>query len=196
MNTFRLPIAVLISALLGCALAGQGGTPDPQARLALGLSALAEHDAVTAREHFEAVYREHGDEPVGTQALLALIAGELDPHNPTRSLSTTAELATELLHAPDAPPWSRTLGHTLYLVALELGAKEEAIARAETAALDANGLPELTGLSYPAQLQDAHDQRERLQRQVDSLTQQVGQVKKELEEKEAELERIRKTVKG
>jgi predicted nucleic acid-binding Zn-ribbon protein len=80
-------------------------------------------------------------------------------------------------------------------VALELGANEERIAQAESA-LDAAGLPELNGQSFPAQLKVAQEERERLQRQVDSLQLRVGQTKKELDDTKAELERIRKTVKG
>jgi hypothetical protein len=194
MRMFRLLVFSAI-VLAGCALAGRGGEPDPAMRLQLGLAALAEQDMVTAQEHLEWVYRNHPGDELGTQALLALIAAELDPRNPTRSLWTSASLADQLLHAPEAPAWTRPVGHTLYLVALELGANEERIAKAESA-LDAAGLPELNGQSFPAQLKVAEEERERLQRQVDSLQLRVGQTKKELDDTKAELERIRKTVKG
>jgi hypothetical protein len=194
MTKSRLLIFAAV-VLAGCALAGRGGEPDPETRLQLGLSALAEQDMVSAQEHLEWVYRNHPSEPIGTQAHLALIAAELDPRNPTRSLWNSADLAAQLLHAPDAPAWSRPLGHTLYLVALELGANEERIAQAE-AALDAAGLPELNGQSFPAQIKTAQEERDRLQRQVDSLQLRIGQTRKELDDTKAELERIRKTVKG
>lgn len=195
MRSFRPPVYLLALALAGCAFAGKVGAPDPETRLEAGLAALAEHDMSTAQEHLEWVYRNHPSEPVGLQALLALTAAELDPRNPTRSLWESADLAAQLLHSPDAPTWTRPVGHTLYLVALELGAKEERMAQAQ-AALDA-ALPTLPGgVSLPAQLKAAEHERDQLRNTVDSLQQQVASTKKELEERKAELERIRKTIKG
>jgi hypothetical protein len=179
----------------GCALATTGGEPDPEVKLRLGLNALAEQDLLSAKEHLEWVYRNHPSEPIGAQALVALIAGELDPRNPTRDLSATADLSSQLLHAADAPAWTRPLGQTLHLVAIELQDNGERIARVE-AALDAAGLPEVNGASLPAQIEAANEERDRLQHQVDSLQVQTAQLKKDLDESRAELERIKKTVKG
>ncbi len=195
MTSRRVLVLVLAAGVAGCAFAGRGSGPDPETRLHLGLTALAEQDLLTAQEHLEWVVRAHPTEDVGTRALLALIAAELDPRNPTRSLWTAADLAAQLLHAPETPDWTRPIGHTLYLVALELGANEDRIARTE-AALDSAGLPDFNGLSVPAQLRAAQEERDRLQRQVDALQQQIASTRKELEEKTAELERVRKTVKG
>lgn len=189
------PLPWLLAVLIaGCAIAARGGSPDPEERLRLGLEALAEQDMMTAQEHLEWVYRNHPSEPVGLHALLALIAAELDPRNPTRSLWTGADLAGQLLHSADAPAWTQPLGHTLYLVALELGANEERMAQAQKALDEA--LPEFPGASLPAQLKASQSEVDRLQGRVDSLQQQVGVTKKELEEKNAELERIRRTIKG
>jgi hypothetical protein len=194
MRAFRPLVLALAVTIAGCAFAGRGGSPDPEQRLQAGLAALAEQDMVRAQEHLEWVYRNHPSEPVGMHALLAMTAAELDPRNPTRSLWEGADLAAQLLHSPDAPAWTRPLGHTLYLVALELGANEERMAQAQ-AALDA-ALPTFPGTSLPTQLKTVQAERDQLQGTVDSLQQQVTSARKELEEKKAELERIRKTIKG
>lgn len=189
----RLMIAIAALVVAGCGAVARSGAPDPNARLRLGLTALANQDRSVAREHLEWVYRNHTAEPVGHQALLALIASELDPRNPARSLWASADLAAQLIHAPGAPEWTVPLGHTLYLVAIELGANEERITRAEEA-LD--GVPELNRQSVPELLEEANRDRDSLRTQVTGLQQEVTQLRKELEEKTAELERIRKTVKG
>lgn len=189
----RLMMVVLALIVAGCAAAARTAAPDPQQRLQLGLSALAAQDRDLARNHLEWVYRNHTAEPVGHQALLALIASELDPRNPSRSLWTSADLAAQLINAPGAPSWSLPLGHTLYLVAIELGANEERITRAEQA-LD--GVPELNRQSVPELLDAANTARDSLRTQVGTLQNQVTQLRKELDEKTAELERIRRTVKG
>lgn len=195
MRSFRPLVLGVLVIVTGCAVAGRGGTPDPQQRLELGLAALAEQDLLTAQEHLEWVYRNHPSEPVGMHALLALTAAELDPRNPTRSLWEGADLAGQLLHSPHAPEWTKPVGHTLYLMALELGAKEERMAQAQ-AALDA-ALPTLPGgVTLPQQLKAVVEERDLLQGTVDSLQQQMASARKKLEEKEAELERIRKTIKG
>lgn len=186
MQSSRLLKVFLVTVVAGCAAATQAGAPaSADERLHLGLEALADQDMVTAREHLDWVYRNHPSESVGTYALLALTAAELDPRNPTRSLETAAALSGELLHSPEAPEWSRPVGQTFQLVAMEL-AGEKMRRQAPTTAAD----------GADARLEEVVAQRDSLKGQVTTLEQQVAATRKELDEKKAELERIKKTIKG
>jgi hypothetical protein len=189
-------LALLLAGVTGCAAFGNGAAPEPERRLELGLQALAERDYSRAQEHLEWVYRTHWQEPVGQQALLALIAAEMDPRNTTRRLWASADMSARLLGIEQSPRWMEPLGETLYLLALELGANEERIARAQAALDSAQSLPKFTGQSYPAQVQALRTERDSLKRRLDVLSTEREAMDKELKEKTAELERIRKTVRG
>lgn len=183
-----LPLVLAVAA--GCALASQGSAPqDPETRLQQGLDALAAQDLVTAREHLEWVYANHPSEPVGTYAYLALIAAELDPRSPTASRESATAMSGALLHSPDAPAWSRPVAQSFQLLAMEISAKERRIERLEYAAHAANGTEQ-------PPLEEVIAERDRLRGRVSALQDTVGTVKKELDEKKAELERIKKTIKG
>lgn len=191
----RTPLLLALAmAVAGCVAYGGGGEPDPERRLEAGLNALAVRDYARAQEHLESVYRDHWDEPIGQQALLVLVAAEMDPRNTTRRLWASADMAARLLGIPEAPPWMEPIGETLYLLSLEMGATEERIARAQAALDSAQSLPTFTGQSYPAQIEALRTERDNLRRRLDQVLVVRDSIDKELKDKSAELERVRRTV--
>jgi chemotaxis protein histidine kinase CheA len=126
--------AILIAGLLavgGCASLGQADQPSPEATFERALVALQEEDFQTAYEHLSWIYYEHAHRPIGERALLTLAAVEMDPRNTGRRLDVGAELAGRYFQHPNATPWSGAVSQTMYLLAMELGAAEERLARAE-----------------------------------------------------------------
>jgi chemotaxis protein histidine kinase CheA len=115
----------------GCASLAHGGQPRPEVVFERGLQALEQQDFRSAYEQFSWVYEVYWDRPIGERALLALAAVELDPRNPDRRLYVGADLAGRHYQLPTARRWNEPVSQTLYLLALELGATEERLARAE-----------------------------------------------------------------
>ncbi|MGH7481618.1 MAG: hypothetical protein ACRELV_05640, partial [Longimicrobiales bacterium] len=130
-------VAMLL-ALGGCAaLRGwQEPEPEPDAEtgLAAGLAALEAQDYLEAHDRLTAVYSVYPDDPVGAKALLALAAMELDPRNPGRRLDVGAEIIGRYFMMDSVPRWQWPLLETTYLLALELGAAEYRVERAEVEA--------------------------------------------------------------
>jgi hypothetical protein len=193
MKRFALLLA-LAMAVAGCVAYGAGGEPDPERRLQTGLSALAMQDYARAQEHLEAVYREHWNEPIGQQALLVLVAAEMDPRNTSRRLWASADMAARLVGIEEAPAWMEPIGETLYLLSLEMGANEERIARAQAALDSAQSLPTFIGQSYPAQIEALRTERDNLLRRLDQVIVVRDSIDKELTDRTAELERVRRTI--
>jgi hypothetical protein len=196
MRRAPLLLAVALAGVTGCAALQLGGESEPEVRLEMGLDALAERDFTRAQRHLEWVYRNYWQEPVGQQALLVLVSAELDPRNTTRRLWASADMAARLLGIPQAPRWMDPIGESMYLLALELGANEDRLDRALAALDSAQSLPKYTGPSIPMQMDAIRTERDSLQVKVELLESQREQLDKELKEKTAELERIRKTVRG
>ncbi|MGH7504698.1 MAG: hypothetical protein ACRELX_03570 [Longimicrobiales bacterium] len=196
MRRAPLLLALAVAGATGCAALQLGGESEPDVRLELGLDALAERDFDRAQQHLEWVYRNYWQQPVGQEALLVLVASELDPRNTTRRLWASADMAARLLGIPQAPRWMDPVGESMYLLALELGANEDRLERARAALDSAQALPKYTGPSIPVQMQAIRSERDSLKVQLETLQAQREQLDKELKEKTAELERIRKTVKG
>lgn len=194
----RAPLlfVLLVAGTAGCSLLRLGGEPDPETRFELGLAALTEGDLARAQEHLYWVYNHHAESPVGRRALLVLVAAEMDPRNPARRLWAAADMSARLLSQSGPPEWAEPIAETMYLLALELGANEERIARAEAQRDSAQALPELPGPSVLAQVQALRTERDSLRRRAQALEAAVAAREKELKEKEQELERIRKTLKG
>ena len=189
----RLSLALGLSlAATACAVVGQNRAPDPAERMRHGLDALADGDIARAHEHLDWVYRNHAGQRIGQEALLALVALELDPRNPGRRLWASADLAGELMSNPAAPDWLRPVGGALYHVALELGATEERRARGE----NARTALEYEGAAVLQQLDSLRTQRDDLRRRNELMQQTITQLERELRDKDAELERIRRTIRG
>ncbi|HEX7118474.1 MAG TPA: hypothetical protein VF212_06780 [Longimicrobiales bacterium] len=125
------PASAMVLIVAGCAALQPDRAPDPEERLAEGLAALERGDYRGAYEPLNWVYTHYANEAVGQQALLALVAAELDPRNPSRRLGVGSELAGRYLRLPAIARWTKPVAETLYLLALELGAAEERVAEAE-----------------------------------------------------------------
>jgi len=214
MNRAAVGVACLTAVVAGCATLRVGERRDADGRLDRGLAALAANDFATAKPLLEGVYLEHWQEPVGQRALLALAAAELDSRNVQRRLWVGAELAGRYLSLDHAPAWSIPAAETLYLLALELGAREEELARAEETrqaaeaeradalqALSTTQRPELPRSereSVPAMIRrmTAEHAREKteLQKRVSTLEERLAAREQELKDAQEELERIRRTL--
>jgi len=211
----RIFLLAALAASAGCAaLASADRAPEPEAQLAAGLAALEHGEYSRARSHLGWVYSNHWDEPAGRQALLALIAADLDPRNPDRRLANAAELAARLVTGDEAPAWTSPLGESLYLIALELGAHDPPATAdslgADSIPLDTLALlvdaapldprlarlPTLDGLSLPARLAAVRTERDSLAARIGALESALAEREKAIREKDEELERIRKIIRG
>lgn len=192
--------AVLV-IVAGCAMLAPGGPPGSAAsgpapmnstlERALGALELGHYRA--AWTDLSSIYSEAGDAPEGRQALVALIAAEMDPRNPVRRLDVGANLALSGLQRPEPADWADPLLETFYLLALELGAQPpEAANAADTST--GRLLPHLPLAPVPARIQEAEAERLTLEERVSELEQQVAELGEELERKTRELERIRRTL--
>ena len=140
---FPLPRILLATALLGCAgsvPASEGPVPaaDPQEErarpapsdaervLSRGLLALSDGDYRVARR---ALSRVAGDCPgtvPGVEALVALLAVELDPRNADADPARARQLAEAFLALPVKPAWTEPTVETLYLLSLDAAAARQA----------------------------------------------------------------------
>jgi hypothetical protein len=117
--------------------------PSAEAQLQWALALLHRQQFAPARFELERVYGPLADEPAARNALLVGAAVELDPRNPDRWPEAGAALAAQHLRLADTEPWTDPVAATLYLLALELGA------RPVTAGADGGGSL-LTGFGRPA----------------------------------------------
>jgi hypothetical protein len=201
---FRLLVLLPLLGSGGCAMLRPSDRPDPGAELELGIAALEAGDYAAASERLYPLYRFYWKEPVGQRALLALIAAEIDPRNPGRRLWSTQDLAGSYTQIPGTAGWTRPIAESFYLLAAELGAAEERLARAEAerdaATRAAEGVAASTlalpGPTVPERIRNVTAQRDELQRRVQQLENDVAQRDRQLREREQELERIRRTIRG
>lgn len=190
----RIAPLLVASLLTGCATLLHRMS-EPEARLDAGLTALAARDYPTAFDHLVWVVTNHPDEKAGQRALKALVALDLDPRNPGRRLNVGAQLAARYLRLDELAPWDRPMMETVYLLAIELGGAEERAAQAEADASAAEArarrkgaVPTYSGQTVTARISAISEERDRLRRRV-------GQLERELADKESELQRIRKAIK-
>lgn len=168
---------VLVAALAGAcaALDLNRDRQDPDREFDRALAAWRTGDYRSARHALLRVYNGFAERPVGQRALLALAAAELDPRNPDRRLDAASAFAARYIHEPGVPEWSRPVAEALYLLALDLGAREAA------------PVPALPDTPLAARLH-------KLELRGDSLEARIGALERKLAEREQELERIRKTL--
>jgi hypothetical protein len=196
--------AALLAALITTALAGcntlmprqQGTNPDEQ--LEQGIAALRTQRYPAARGYLEPLYLEHWTLPVGQRAMLALIAAELDGRNPERRLWAGADLASRLLNVPAVEPWIVPIAESYYLLAVELGAQEERLARADSARVAAESRARSLSSdrpTVPQQLAALATERDAAKRRADQAETNLATKDRELRETKAELERIKKIIK-
>ena len=181
--------AVAIAGLLtGCATLKAPLESRGEKRFEEAISALARGDYRTAHEGLTWVAQHDAADTHGQQALLILAALELDPRNPARRIAAGTDVAASYLNLAEKPAWTNPVAQTLYLLGLELGAAEERAEKAEREAERAAArLPSLPGPTVSARIRTIEQERERLSKRVETL-------EKQLQEKELELERIKKTI--
>lgn len=200
-SMLRTPLILGIAVMLGgCAMLTRGDGPDAEAELARGLAALRAQEYAAARSILTPVFESSWQERTGQQAALALAAAELDSRNPTRRLWAGADMAGRFLNIPDVAPEDVPVAETLYLLAVELGAQEEALARADSAKVQAEqaaaaARPRSGVQTVPARLRAVENERAELAKQVTQLTQSLRARERELAEARQELARIKKTIK-
>ncbi len=211
-NARRVP-PLLMAALLaaaalgGCAgLLNQRGGPDPDAVLARGLAALDRGEYKGSHEDLTWVYINYPDRPVGLRALIALAAAEMDPRNPRQRLNVGTQLLERIFDKGTLPPWEEPLTETLYLLGLDLGAKDYALVRAQAAADSAQKLeqsggttgnrPRLPRQPVAAELRSLRAERDQLRDSTARLETRAAQLQSQLQDAHKELERIRKTLHG
>ncbi|HEX2168080.1 MAG TPA: hypothetical protein VHG09_12680 [Longimicrobiales bacterium] len=202
MKRAALLLALTTAGLTGCAALSMSREPDPREQLNQGVAALEAQQYSAAQALLEPLYREHWQERVGQQAMLALIAADLDNRNPDRRLWAAAEMAARLLSIPELEPWLIPVGESYYLLALELGAQEERLARADAARAAAEAevaavereLPASGVESVVVRINRITTERDGLRSRVSELEQQVQARTTELEATKQELERVKQTI--
>lgn len=206
MRGVALLIALAAVGTTGCTgLLHRDRGDDPQEQLQAGVQALAMEDWTRARGFLEPLYHERWGEPVGQQALLLLTAAELNPRNPDRRLWAAADRSARLLNIPELPRWMVPVAESFYLLANELGAHEEQIARADSArgaaeqrvaALSGRTLPGLRSETVPARERKLREERDAARRSAEQLQQTLAARDKQLKETREELERIKRTIRS
>jgi hypothetical protein len=195
--------AVLLLVLIalgsaGCAAVFRGGGPDPRVQLQEGVAAVEARQFLRARGLLEPLYYEDPSGSVGQQALLVLIAAELDNRNADRRLWAAADMASRLLSQEQVESWMVPVAETYYLLAMELGAAEQRIAEAESARAAAETrartLPTLTRESVPARIGRVSAERDQARRRAEQAEQQLAERDRELLQTRQELDRIRRTI--
>lgn len=199
MNRAAWLLVLGVAGVAGCAVAVGDRAADPRAQLHEGAAAVEAEQYLRARGLLEPLFHERPTEPVGQQALLVLIAAELDHRNPDRRLWAAADMAARLLDLEPADTWVVPVAETYYLLAMELGAAEQRIAAAEAARATAEArassrLPETTRESVPARISRITTERDQARRRADQLEQQLAARDRELRDTRQELERVRRTI--
>jgi chromosome segregation ATPase len=126
----------------------------------------------------------------------------MENRNPQRRLWAAAEMSARLLSIPEVPTCMVPLAESYYLLAIELGAQEERVARADAARAAAEAefaaavreLPSSTLESVPARISRITTERETLRKRVSDLEQQLATRDKDLRDTKQELERVKQTI--
>ena len=202
MRISALLTGLFVLGLPACATLQNTFGSEAEDQFDAGIAALQRGDYATANRSLNWVIERHGDEQIGKKALLVVAALEVDPRNPQRRLALGSDLAGAYLQKNSEADWSQPVAQALYLLSLEMGAAEERISEAEADKRAAErkvetGLPSLPSptSTISARLRQMTEDRDRLAKKVEQLEAQVADRDKKLDEKEKELERIRKTLK-
>lgn len=192
-------IALTAAGATACATLDSIRGDNPREQLAAGAAAVQAQEYLRARGLLEPLFYDRPHDAVGQQALLVLLAAELDNRNPDRRLWAAADMAERFMAGEPAEPWTVPIVESYYLLAMELGATEERIAAAETARASAEArasqrLPASTQESVPSRMQRVTAERDQARRQAEQLQQQLNTRDRELRETRAELERIKRTI--
>lgn len=176
----------------------------PEETISEGLQAARLGDLAAAIGPLAHAARVCAGTEAGDRATLALLGLLTDPRNPRRDLDGARRIAERWLASPSTASWIEPLMEALYLVTLDLGGAPDdaphaaepprpvAPAAAECEASPALGprephLPALPGRPTRDALTEAEAERARLAELASRLEARVAEL-------EAELERIRKTI--
>lgn len=121
-----LLISVITATMLAMGCASGGGNETrikTPAQLDNGALAWRDGDFGKAAEELDLARRVCGDALLGRQATLLLASLYIDPRNPARDFDRAAELSAMYLKLPETFPWTRPLAATIYLLALDSGAR-------------------------------------------------------------------------
>jgi hypothetical protein len=197
----RRAVLVLVMSVLGtagCAAIFGARGPDLRLQLHEGVAAVEARQYLRARGLLEPLYYNDPTDANAHRALLVLVAAELDNRNPDRRLWAAADMASRLLAREDVEAWMVPMAETYYLLAMELGAAEQRIARAESARAAAEtrarALPTSARESVPAQIGRVAAERDQARRRAEQAEQQLAERDRELRETKQELDRIRRTI--
>ena len=208
MTAARVLIAVasgLLSA--GCAGFMSGGSDMTEERFRSGTAALEYGEFERARTALTEVAARCEAGEHGRAALLLLSTVDLDARNPDADPTRAASYARSYLMLPAAPADEQALARTLYLLAIDRGAREDPDAELGTASrfsdcdapprpADWTGLPVHPGPRTAFVLDSLRSERDRLRGRANTLADSLRAVRTRESELEAEIERIRKLLSG
>ncbi len=189
MRTILLPMLIAAAA---CATFGSG--PDIKGRYEQGLDAFTAADYGTAISHLDWVGRLRADESIGQRASLLGVGAALDPRNPRRDFGAATAFAIRLRDSGDG--WTVPLGEALRLLVTEVASAQARITDAESARDQAFSIASEQRSLLEKQLRAVAAERDALARRAATLEQTLAEREKQLKDKDQELERIRKIVRG
>jgi len=226
MFRLTLPLVVTLVAAACASLPPEETSPpipisEPERRFASALAALDRSDFAGARPDLEWLVRRCEAGAHGRTALLLFASAELDPHNRRRSPTEAARLASAYLRLPWATPEEVPLARTLYLMAVDLESPAEgADTLVDSLPADSSAIPSIPlaerfehcdGTGTPARIGSVPEYPDtttaerlaRLRSQLDARTDSLERARSEIAEREkriaglqAEIDRIRKLLKG
>ncbi|MCI0432465.1 MAG: hypothetical protein L0271_02275 [Gemmatimonadetes bacterium] len=186
----RLLPAVFIAS--ACATLGSG--PDIEGGYERGLHALVSSDYVSAVRELDRVGTIRPGATLGQQALLLGAVAAMDPRNPDRDFGAAAAFSVRLRDVGGT--WTTPAGETLRLISTELSYSSARIADAEAARDQAFAIATEQRTLLEQRYQALAAERDDLAKKAAALEQTLAEREKLLKDKEQELERIRKIVRG
>jgi hypothetical protein len=193
----RTPLVLAVIAFGACATLRT--SDDAASRYQEGLDALARRDYVSAMPLLEHVSRTASPEEARRATLLLVLAG-LDPANPARSPAAAGTIderfgstASTVDGGADSPvTFEHVVAATLKRLARETADLQQGMAAAQTQRDGAFG--SVTQLRV--QLDSMTAERDSVRRKLTQLELSSAELEKELQKKTAELERIRRIIRG
>jgi hypothetical protein len=182
--------ALAVLALVACATV-RSRPDEASVHYEAGLQALARHDFSSAIDHLDDATR--ADDPtIVERALYLRLVAELDPRNPERRLDVAAERASQMRDSlqPGTVEWMTADALSHLASSLREMQDEQAITvtQRDVAAAQVESLT--------ARLDSLGMQRDSVRRRMGQLEQAHAELEKELKEKTAELERIKRVIRG
>ncbi|MGH7477342.1 MAG: hypothetical protein ACRELD_13805 [Longimicrobiales bacterium] len=214
-------VVAMVALAAGCATFRTEARPSPESELERGVVLLRQADYRGAYEVLAELFVERHAEPVGRRALLLLAAAELDPRNAERRMEVGTELLSRHLQVEGWQTWQQPVLESMYLMALELSTAQIELARAQVEAQvteaqirealgadeptasptpvtlrdeNARRLPTLPAASFTAQIGALRRDRDQLRIERTELRTRVTALEQALAEAQAEIERIKRTI--